>query len=146
MMRRQDRYDSLLQYYGETCGVDWLLLKKQILAESGANPDAVNPRSGASGLAQFMEETWKEWKDGTPGIQDPPPRIMLHRHDPEDAIRAQAAYMAWLIKRHGGHWDTALAAYNWGTGNVMRVMPDHNYDETKVPDETMKYVRRILDQ
>jgi soluble lytic murein transglycosylase-like protein len=143
-MRAQDRYDSLFQFYGETHGVDWLLLKKQMLAESGGNPDAVNPRSGARGLTQFMEATWREWQDGTPGVQEPPPRMRLDPHDPEDAIAAQAAYMTWLLTRHGGRWDTALAAYNWGTGHVKRLMPDDVYDPAKVPDETREYVARIL--
>lgn len=144
-MHPQNRYDSLLQYYGERSGVDWRLLKAQMLAESAADPDAVSP-AGALGLAQFMDRTWQEWRDGIPGIQEPPPsHRLLDPRDPEDAIRAQAAYMAWLLHQVGEDVPLALAAYNWGIGNVRRMFPTGGYDPAKVPGETRTYVARILE-
>ena len=143
-MQPRDKYNSLFMFYAEQYGVEWLLLYYQAMAESAGDPDALNPRSMAKGLAQFMDATWREWQDGTPGIQEAPPNVHLSPFDPEDAIRAQASYMAWLIKRHGGHCDTALAAYNWGTGNVKKALPDDKYDRDKVPDETRNYVALIM--
>ena len=38
-----------------------------IRAESGGNPSAVNPRSGASGLGQFLRSTWLSTPQGRAG-------------------------------------------------------------------------------
>lgn len=134
-MIAEDRYDSLFQWYAQQYKVDWLLIKAQAKAESALNPDAVNPWSGARGLAQFMERTWEEWKDGTAGIQETPPGRSLRRDDPEDAIRSMCAYMAWLLRVLNNSIVRALAAYNFGIGRVMRGDP--------WPAETREYVERI---
>ena len=44
--------------YGAMYGVDVDLLNRIIKAESGGNPAARNPRSTASGCAQFIQGTW----------------------------------------------------------------------------------------
>lgn len=147
-MQSHERYDSLFQFYGERAGVDWRILKAQAQAESGRDldPDA-RSAVGAKGIAQFMDRTWQEWRDGTAGVQEAPPLnlVLLDPRDPEDGIRAQAAYFAWILRQVGGRLETALAAYNWGIGNVRRGLPDLEYDPAKVPDETRAYVARILD-
>ena len=65
------QYDDLFQKFGLKFNIDWKLLKAQVRQESNFNPDAQNKRSGAKGLAQFMDKTWQEWCDLTPGIQPP---------------------------------------------------------------------------
>lgn len=135
-MTREDRYDSLFQFYAHQYRLDWLLLKAQAIAESALNPTAVS-RVGARGLAQFMARTWEEWRDGVPGIAEAPPENLayLQPENPEACINAQAAYMAWLLKHCGGDVTSALAAYNFGIGRVRRGDP--------WPRETRDYVARI---
>ena len=145
-MRPEDRYDSLFQYYGWRSGVDWLLLKADARQESNFNPDVVNPKSRAIGLCQFMPNTWKEWDDGTPGIQLLPGADMrlLDPRDPEDAIQAQAAYFSWLLHRYAGDPQKALAAYNWGPGNLSKCIAAFGDDwKTRLPNETQNYLVRI---
>jgi len=141
----EDRYDSLFQYYGNKYAINWLLLKAQVQAESGFDPDAVS-KVGAVGLAQFMQRTWDEWRDGTAGVQESPPNSALDPRDPEDAIRAQAAYLAWLLRAFGGDVMAALAAYNWGIGRVREARAHWAPDEWiwRAPRETRDYVKRIL--
>jgi hypothetical protein len=141
----ESRYDSLLQYYAERYGQDWLLLKAQVKQESAFDPDALNPRSGAQGLAQFMAATFKEWQDGSAGIGEPPPAgILSDRLDPEDAIHAQAAYMAWL-HRVTKSTEQALAAYNYGIGNLRRAIEQHGGDwKTWLPPETKQYITKVI--
>lgn len=143
-MNRENRYDSLFRYYGELNGVDWLLLKAQVRAESGFNPDAVSP-AGAVGLSQFMKNTWKEWGDGKPGVNPVPPDVSYDPRDPEDAIRAQAAYMSWLKRQFGGDIRLSLAAYNCGIGRVMKLAADKTYRsiQLKLPGETKEYITRV---
>ena len=140
-MRPEDRYDSLIQYYGGEKGIGWLLLKAQIKAESNFDPNAKS-WVGALGLPQFMKATWEEWKDGTPGIQAT--KMILNRTNPEHAIRAQAAYMKWLLDRLDNDVDHALAAYNWGIGRVKAMLRKHGHlVEAEMPEETVNYVKRI---
>lgn len=121
-MDKEDRYDSLFRYYGDKYGTDWQFLKEQVRAESNFDPSAVSP-VGAKGLAQFMDQTWLEWKDGTPGIQSAPPFEKFNQFDVEHSILAQAAMMAWLVKQFSvasifERPKLALAAYNAGIGNI----------------------------
>ena len=146
-MNSDDRYDSLFVIYGDRYQLPWKLLKAQVKAESDFNPDAVNKKSGATGLAQFMPRTWDEWRDGTPGIGVIIDKLkLLDPRDPEDAIQAQAAYMDWLIGV-AGDGEKALAAYNWGIGNLKNCIAEHG-DQWRdhLPDETRNYIEKIKRQ
>jgi len=72
--------------------------------ESGFNVNAVS-RKGAMGMFQMMPGTAK----------------MLGVTDPFDIVqqgRASASYLAELVKHYHGSAAEALAAYNWGQGNM----------------------------
>ena len=140
-MNKQERYDSLFIYYGGQSGMDWVLLKAQVKQESNFNPDAVSP-AGAKGIAQFMPATWEEWGEGDV-------------FEPEKSIEAQAKYMAhlkrYLLKTVGvskGVYKWTLAAYNWGIGNVKKMIDKHGCDFdklcAKMPEETQGYVSNIM--
>ncbi len=91
-------------------GNRWIDRSAQVQSESGFNAQAKSP-VGAVGPAQFMPATWKQW--AKPTGADP--------SDPNAALPAQHAYMLWIEARVGGHLDPALASYNWGLGNVLKV-------------------------
>ncbi len=132
-MKKTDRYDSLFRHYGEATHVGWYMLKAQVRAESSFNPGAESPAT-AKGLAQFMEPTWLEWGAGG----DP--------YNPEHAISAQARYMKYLIDYFDSDIEQALAAYNWGMGNVRKAVVAHGKGFLEVcPDETQNYVKKILE-
>lgn len=135
-MRVEDRYDSLFQFYGWKSGVDWLLLKAQVKAESDFAPQVRSP-AGARGLAQFMPATFDEW---TIRLKITEPNI----YNPEHSIECQAAYLAQLLNKLGER-SKALAAYNWGIGNVMRTIKQMGEDAWKaeLPEETQNYLGRI---
>ncbi len=131
-MKRADRYDSLFQHYAEAVHVGWYLLKAQARAESNFNSEAESP-AGAKGLTQFMDPTWAEW--GAGGSQ----------FNPEHAISAQARYMKYLLDYFDRETEQALAAYNWGMGNVRKAVVAHGAGFLEVaPQETQDYVAKIL--
>lgn len=136
LVQPNDQYDALFRKAAAACGLDWLLLKAQAMAESNLDPKAVSP-AGAQGIAQFMPATWQEWGEKAGGfIGDP--------FDPADAIPAQARYLAWLLAKLDGDVPSALAAYNWGIGNVRRLVTARGHlDETALPRETRDYIARI---
>jgi membrane-bound lytic murein transglycosylase D len=113
----------------------------QAVAESGFRTQAVNGRSGAGGMWQFM-----------PGDTYAPPRSAWYdeRFDPEAATRAYARYIKYLYKQLGD-WYLAMAAYDWGAGNVQRAVQRTGYADfwelyrrNNLPTETKNYVPIIL--
>jgi len=155
-MNPRDRFDSLIQFYAENgrkgdgpfsprpTPVPFDILKRQLLQESDADPDAVS-RVGAKGLSQAMDATWQEWVRNEYGGGDPPPRRHISQFDPEDAIHFQADFLGWLLGMFKGDMRKALAAYNAGPGRVGRILKEHGEAwEAHLPEETIDYLRRIM--
>ncbi len=118
----QKIYDSMIIEAARENGVDEHLIQSVIKAESGFDPAARSPK-GAMGLMQLMPETAKEL-----GVKDP--------YDPRQNIMGGARYLKRLLDRYDGHVDSALAAYNWGMGNLER-------SPNRLPDETVTYISRV---
>jgi soluble lytic murein transglycosylase-like protein len=57
--------------------------------------------------------------------------------DPYAAIPYGAAYLHYLYTRFGD-WELALAAWNWGEGNMEK------YAFEKAPSETKAFVKKVL--
>lgn len=110
------------------------LLKRMGTAESGLDPGAVSAK-GARGLMQLMPGTAKEL-----GVSDP--------HDPGQAIAGAGRYMRQLMDQFGGNTEMAVAAYNWGPGNVSRVVEaSHQIGDdwrSHLPAETTRYLGKVL--
>lgn len=98
---------------------------------------------GASGLWQFMPATGRHF-----GLE----RTAQYdgRHDVYAATDAALNYLEYL---HGmfGDWSLALAAYNWGEGNVSRAIKRARaqglnpvYENLRMPAETRNYVPKLL--
>jgi hypothetical protein len=115
--------ESLIQQSASHFNIDPNLFRRMLQSESGLNPSIVNQRSGAAGIAQFMPGTAKMF-----GI-DP--------MDPGQAIPASAAYLRQHLNQFGGDYKSALAAYNWGPGNVQK------YGLQAAPPETQGYVSKV---
>lgn len=98
---------------------------------------------GASGLWQFMPATGRHY-----GLE----RTALYdgRHDVYAATNAALNYLEYL-HRMFGDWSLALAAYNWGEGNVSRAVNraraqglEPTYENLRMPQETRNYVPKLL--
>ena len=112
-------FGSLESRYGLPPG----LLDKMWAKESSRGRNMLSP-AGAKGHFGFMDDTAKEM-----GLKDP--------NDLEASAKAAAEYMAKLMARYGGDIQKALAAYNWGMGNVDRK------GLAAAPWETKDYVNTI---
>jgi membrane-bound lytic murein transglycosylase D len=111
------------------------------VAESGFQPQALNGRSGAGGMWQFMPTgayglARNGWVD--------------ERFDPEKSSRAYAKYIKSLYNQFGD-WYLAMAAYDWGPGYVQRSVMRTGYADywelyrrNALPQETKNYVPGII--
>lgn len=99
------------------------LLGRMWKKESAEGTQMVSPK-GALGHFQFMPRTAQEY-----GVTDP--------YDLEQSADGAARKMADLRRKYGGDTQMALAAYNWGQGNLDR------YGLGRAPAETRDYVSSI---
>jgi membrane-bound lytic murein transglycosylase D len=139
-LSRSGRYKDMIQRILREEGVPQDLIY-QAVAESGFQPQIRNGRSGAGGMWQFM-----------PGDAYAPPRSAWYdqRFDPEQSTRAYARYIKALYNQLGD-WYLAMAAYDWGAGNVQRAVQRTGYADfwelyrrNALPQETKNYVPIIL--
>ncbi|GEM_PF-1537134 len=124
---------------GGLLGADMLpgLEQSVMQVESGGNPSAVSPK-GAMGTMQTMPSTLTD-----PGYGVAPARD----RSPAEMERVGKDYLQAMLTQYGDP-RLALAAYNWGPGNVDRAMQTHggNVDAVlaNAPAETRAYVPKVL--
>jgi len=114
------RMAALEKQYGLPPG----LLDSVWSAESGRGKH-MKSSAGAQGHFQFMPDTAKQY-----GLKNP--------HDFNESSDAAARYYRDLIKHYGGDVKKAVAAYNWGMGNVDRK------GLGAAPGETRGYMNKVL--
>ena len=138
--QRSGRYRAMIQRVMAEEGMPQDLIYLAV-AESGFQPRAVNGRSRAGGMWQFMP-------NGSYGLARN--EYVDERFDPEKSTRAYARYMKFLYDQLGD-WYLAMAGYNWGAGNVQRAVQKTGYADFwelykrhNLPGETQNYVPEIL--
>jgi len=109
--------------------------------ESAFNPQAMSS-ARASGMWQFMPATGKDFEL----------KQNLFRDDRRDVLASTRAALDYLQRLHRmfGDWHLALAAYNWGEGNVQRAIQRNkrqglptDYLSLNMPAETRHYVPKL---
>lgn len=113
------------------------------VVESAFNPFAYS-RSHASGLWQFIPDTGRRFGLRQDWWQD-------QRRDPVLSTGAALDYLTSLHQVFGGDWFLAIAAYNYGTGNVRRAITRNrrqgkptDFFSLRLPRETRAYVPKLL--
>jgi membrane-bound lytic murein transglycosylase D len=138
--QRGGRYKAMIERVMAEEGVPHDLIYLAV-AESGFNPRALNAKSHAGGMWQFMPS-------GTYGLVRN--SYVDERFDPEKSTRAYARYMKFIYEQTGD-WYLSMAGYDWGTGNVQRAVQKTGYADfwelykrNNLPVETRNYVPEIL--
>ena len=138
--QRAGRYKAMIQRVMAEEGVPQDLIYLAV-AESGFQPRALNRKSGAGGMWQFMPH-------GPYGLARTP--YVDERFDPEKSTRAYARYMKFIYNQLGD-WYLSMAGYDWGAGNVQHAVEKTGYADfwelykrNNLPVETKNYVPEIL--
>jgi len=109
--------------------------------ESAFNPQAVSTAK-AAGMWQFMPATGKSFEL----------KQNVFRDDRRDVLASTRAALDYLQRLYGmfGDWHLALAAYNWGEGNVGRAIARNqqrglgtSYLDLPMPAETRLYLPKL---
>ncbi|MEJ6006787.1 transglycosylase SLT domain-containing protein [Paucibacter sp. AS339] len=109
--------------------------------ESAFNPQAMSTAK-ASGMWQFVPATGRDFDL----------KQNIFRDDRRDVLASTRAALDYLGRLHKmfGDWHLALAAYNWGQGNVQKAITRNqkaglptDYESLKMPDETRYYVPKL---
>jgi membrane-bound lytic murein transglycosylase D len=109
--------------------------------ESAFNPQAVSS-ARAAGMWQFMPATGQSFDL----------KQNVFRDDRRDVLASTRAALDYLEQLHArfGDWHLALAAYNWGQGNVNKAITRNQaqglpatYTDINMPLETRMYVPKL---
>jgi membrane-bound lytic murein transglycosylase D len=140
-LERAGKYKDMIEKTLKEEGVPQDLIYLAV-AESGFQPQALNVRSGAGGMWQFMPFAGSYGLERNGWVDE--------RFDPEKSSRAYAKYMKYLYDQFGD-WYLAMAAYDWGPGNVQRAVMKTGYADFwelyrrgVLPGETKNYVPGII--
>ena len=140
-MARSSRY---LFYIVEEVNLRGMPMEIALLpfVESAFNPVAKSSAK-AMGIWQFMPATGKDFKL----TQN------MFRDERRDVLQSTTAALDYLQRLHRqfGDWQLALAAYNWGEGNVAKAIKRNqaaglptDYLSLKMPKETREYVPKLM--
>jgi membrane-bound lytic murein transglycosylase D len=139
-LQREGRYKAMIEGVLKKAHLPQDLIY-QAVAESGFRTTALNPYSGAGGMWQFMPY-------GPYGLKHN--AWVDERFDP---VLATEAYTRLIKKDYDqfDDWYLAMAAYDWGAGNVQRAVQRTGYASfwqlyrrDVLPAETRNYVPIIL--
>lgn len=111
--------------FGIPAGMLHRLLKQESAFRTDIITGKIKSAVGAMGIAQFMPATAKEELGSVAAALDP-----------DQSIPGAARYLKKL-QRMTGTWEKAVAAYNWGVGNVTRK------GLAAAPRETQDYVNKV---
>jgi hypothetical protein len=120
----KQQFEALQKKYG----VPAEILYKMWGQESNYGRNMGPSKAGALGHMQFLPGTGADY-----GLKNPGDHKDFYK-----STDAGGRYMRDLLGRHHGDMAMALAAYNWGEGNLQK------YGLGRAPAETRKYLNNIL--
>ena len=145
LARTMDRAQRYLHYIVDDVEARGLPGELALLpfVESAFNPFGYS-RSHAAGLWQFIASTGQLYGLKRNYWQD-------QRRDVLESTRAALDFLSSLYQRFDGDWFLAIAAYNYGAGNVQRAINRNralrlhtDFFSLSLPAETRAYVPKLI--
>lgn len=124
-----ERIENAVTAASKKYGVSSDLIRAIIKTESNYNSNAVSS-AGAKGLMQLMPYNLASY-----GVSDP--------FNIEENIHAGTKHIKSYLENYGYDVNMALAAYNYGPGNMASRGISSSSDFYKLPTETKNYLEKI---
>ncbi|CAA6800055.1 MAG: Unknown protein [uncultured Campylobacterales bacterium] len=141
-LKRLNKYEKDVIKASNKYNLDKNLVKGLMYQESihlavlkNKDEKTIKSSAGAVGVMQFMPPTARDMNLVVNDNTD-------ERTNSSKAINAGGRYLSILSKRYNGNNVKALAAYNWGMGNVDNKTTAQIL--ASAPLETRKYISRVL--
>lgn len=109
------------------------------IVESTYNPNAVSPAAVSTGMWQFLAGSGKRFGMTINSDLD-------ERKDIVKSTRGAITYLQYLHDLFGS-WELAIAAYNWGEGNINNAVNSANskdFYSLDVRDVTKQYIPKVI--
>lgn len=143
VQRMTDRSQKYLYYIVEELEARHMPTELALLPfiESAYNPQALSVAK-AAGMWQFVPGTGRTYNL----------KQNMWLDERRDVLASTGAALDYLSRLHDmfGDWYLALAAYNWGEGNVQRAIARNqaaglptDYESLRMPSETRNYVPKL---
>ncbi len=123
---RVRKYDSIIEATAKKYNLPADLIRAIIYVESSGQTDAISGKK-AVGLMQLSEAAAKDV-----GVRN--------RYDPQENIEGGTEYLSRLLKQYDNNLEHALAAYNWGMGNLDEALKSGQ----AWPQETSEYLPKVI--
>jgi hypothetical protein len=121
--------DAKIDATASSVGVDAELLRRLVRQESAGDPAAVSS-TGARGLTQLMPETARD--------------LGVDPDNPDQNLAGGARYLRQQLDAYNGDVRKALAAYNWGPGNLNKAIEKYGDQwDQHLPAETEDYIKKV---
>jgi hypothetical protein len=122
--------DQAAQKYKVNPNLIAAVIKKESTFKNG-----LTSRTGAKGYMQLMPGTARDL-----GVRN--------ANDPKQNIMGGTKYLRQMLENYGGNVELALAAYNWGAGNLNKARRRYGSSWSSIakhaPKETRDYVNKIM--
>lgn len=129
-MTSQDISNLIIQT-ATSYGIDPRLALEVAMKESSLNPNVQDSSAGAIGIFQLEPPTAAD--------------LGVNPRDPAENIDGGVRYLMQLLSRYNGNVAEALAANDWGMGNMDKALAAHGVAWMQyAPLETQDYVQTIL--
>lgn len=125
-------FDEWIGTVSALYGVDSEIVRAIIERESGGQPDAVNPKTGAAGLMQIMPATWDAQVSEMSNLYGIQAAEEMDPLNPHDNVRVGLWLLSTLITRYEPVLPYALDCYALGEGAAEdRLLSMDDYTPTE---------------
>lgn len=131
------KYATSITNAAQNANIDPVVLAKIAQTESNFRDDVVSGKTvssaGAVGIVQMVPK-WHKNVD-----------FERVKKDPAYALNEGAMYFRELLNMYGGDYQKAAAAYNWGPGNLSKLIKDKGDNwKMHLPTETKNYLKKVF--
>ena len=113
------------------------MLAKIAQTESNFRDDVVSGKTVSSAGAVGIVQMVPKWHSGVD--------FERVKKDPAYALNEGAKYFRELLDMYGGDYQKAAAAYNWGPGNLSKLIKEKGDNwKMHLPSETKNYLKKVF--